>query len=132
MGADDITRIMGEVDIDHSGTIDKDEFMEIVRPILGGRDPHAEVRKCFEYFDLTENGSITRKDLVQIMDELGEDVTPQELDAMMDVADRDGDGVVDVNEFIRLVARLNLGPEYLPSEQEELEAIKTAAEQARK
>merc|ERR1719158_1495545 len=78
--ADDIARIMGEVDIDHSGTIDKDEFMEIVRPILGGRDPHAEVRKCFEYFDLQEAGAITRKDLIQIMDELGEEVTPQELD----------------------------------------------------
>jgi Ca2+-binding EF-hand superfamily protein len=129
--ADDITRIMGEVDIDNSGTIDKGEFMEIVRPILGGRDPHSEVRKCFEYFDLTDSGKITAKDLAQTMEELGEDVTPEELRAMMDVADRNGDGAVDVNEFIRLVARLNLGPEYLPSEQEELEQIKTAAEAAR-
>merc|ERR1719158_1441555 len=86
--ADDITRIMGEVDIDNSGTIDKNEFMEIVRPILGGQDPHAEVRKCFEYFDLTDCGKITAKDLAQTMEELGEDVSPEELRAMMDVADR--------------------------------------------
>merc|ERR1711918_102516 len=118
--ADDIARIMGEVDIDHSGTIDKNEFMEIVRPILGGRDPHAEVRKCFEYFDITDSGKISARDLAQTMEELGEEVTPEELRAMMDVADRNADGYVDVNEFIRLVARLNLGPEYIPQEQQEL------------
>merc|ERR1719440_436441 len=39
--ADDIARIM-------------EEFIEIVRPVLGGRDPHSEVRKCFEYFDVNE------------------------------------------------------------------------------
>merc|ERR1719399_2602430 len=129
--ADDITRIMGEVDIDNSGTIDKSEFMEIVRPILGGRDPHAEVRKCFEYFDLEEKGQITKKDLKHTLEELGEEVTDEELRAMMDVADRNGDGYVDADEFIRLVARLNLGPDYVPQEIRELETIRKNAEKAR-
>ena len=92
--AEDIARIMDEVDVDGSGTIDKDEFIEIVRPVLGGRDPHSEVRKCFEYFDVNESGVITAADLVTVMEELGEDVTSQEIEAMMEVADRDGDGAM--------------------------------------
>ena len=100
--ADDIARIMDEVDVDGSGTIDKDEFIEIVRPVLGGRDPHSEVRKCFEYFDVNESGVITAADLVTVMEELGEDVTSQEIEAMMEVADRDGDGAMAANSQVKI------------------------------
>merc|ERR1719353_652797 len=128
--ADDITRIMDEVDIDKSGTIDKEEFIEIVRPVLGGRDPHSEVRKCFEYFDVNENGMITTSDLVTVMEELGEDCTPEEIEAMMEVADRDGDGGVSMTEFVRLAARLNLAPPYDPQEAAERDAIRERAQAA--
>jgi Ca2+-binding EF-hand superfamily protein len=128
--ADDIARIMDEVDVDGSGTIDKDEFIEIVRPVLGGRDPHSEVRKCFEYFDVNESGVITAADLVTVMEELGEDVTSQEVEAMMEVADRDGDGAVSMTEFVRLAARLNLAPPYDPQEAAERDAIRERARDA--
>merc|ERR1712110_676257 len=123
MKAEDITRIMDEVDIDKSGTIDRDEFIEIARPVLGGRDPHSEVRKCFEYFDVHEKEEISISDLATVMEEMGEDVTQEELEAMMAVADRDGDGVVKMIEFVRLAARLNLAPPYDAQEAKERQEI---------
>merc|ERR1719377_72250 len=52
--------IMEEVDVDGSGEIDLDEFMEIVRPGIGGKDSLADIKKCFnEYFDVSGDGQIS-------------------------------------------------------------------------
>jgi Ca2+-binding EF-hand superfamily protein len=125
---DDITRIMEEVDADGSGTIDKHEFIEIVRPILGGRDPHAEVRKCFEFFDGNGSGVITAADLASVMQESGEEnVTAEEIEPMMQVADMDGDGAVSITDFVRLGARMNLTQRYDPKEASERERSRQEA-----
>ena len=43
---EDIFVIMDEVDVDGSGEIDIDEFMDVVRPSIGGKDMFAEVNRA--------------------------------------------------------------------------------------
>jgi len=62
----------------------------------------------FRLFDDDETGSITFANLKRVSHELGEDLTDEELQEMIDEADKDGDGEVDEGEFITLMLKLNL------------------------
>ena len=49
------------------------------------------------------NGVITRSELKMVMKNLGENLTEQDLNEMMLEADKNGDGVVDFDEFVEVV-----------------------------
>ena len=48
------------------------------------------------------------KNLRRVAKDLGEKVTDDELQMMLDEADRDGDGVVNEEEFLRVMAKVKL------------------------
>ncbi len=47
-------------------------------------------------------------DLRRVANELGENMTDEELQEMIDEADRDGDGEVSQEEFLRIMMKTNL------------------------
>lgn len=55
--------------------------------------------EAFAVFDLDKDGFITRSELRQVMNRLGENLTEDQLDAMIREADRDGDGKINEEEF---------------------------------
>ena len=59
--------------------------------------------KVFKLFDVEERGKISFKNLKKISKELGENHTDDEIQEMIDQADRDGDGEVDEDEFFRIM-----------------------------
>ena len=65
-------------------------------------------RRLFQLFDDDETGKITFRNLKRVAKELGENMTDEELQEMIDEADRDGDGEINEEEFLRIMKKTNL------------------------
>mmetsp|Transcript_3759 Transcript_3759/g.6193 ORF Transcript_3759/g.6193 Transcript_3759/m.6193 type:complete len:161 (+) Transcript_3759:81-563(+) len=105
---EEIEKMISDVDADGSGEIDYEEFLKMMTAKILKEDPKEEVLKVFRFFDDDETGKITLKNLKRIAKEVGERMTDQELQEMIDEADRDGDGEVNEEEFFRIMKRLNM------------------------
>lgn len=55
--------------------------------------------EAFAVFDVDKDGFITKSELRQVMNRLGENLTDEQLDAMIREADQDGDGKINEEEF---------------------------------
>lgn len=64
--------------------------------------------KAFRLFDDDNTGKISLKNLKRVARELGETMTDDELQEMIDEADRDGDGEISEEEFVRIMKKTNL------------------------
>jgi centrin-1 len=100
---EEIKKMIADIDTDGSGTIDFNEFLEMMTAKMSERDPMEEIIKAFRLFDDDETGKISFKNLKRVAKELGENMTDEELQEMIDEADRDGDGEVSEEEFIRIM-----------------------------
>ena len=67
-----------------------------------------EILKAFRLFDDDETGKISFKNLKRVAKELGERMTDEELQEMIDEADRDGDGEVNEKECLRIMKKTNI------------------------
>ena len=85
-----------------------EEFLQMMTHKIFNRDPKDEIMKAFRLFDDDETGKISFKNLKRVAKELGERMTDEELQEMIDEADRDGDGEVNEEEFLRIMKKTNL------------------------
>merc|ERR1711907_778772 len=86
---DEIRKMTSDIDKDGDGTIDYDEFMMMMTAKMAEKDSREEICKAFRLFDDDETGKITFKNLKRVAKELGETMTDEELQEMVDEADRD-------------------------------------------
>jgi len=86
-----------------AGTIDFEEFVEMMTGKMGDRDSPEEIRRVFKLFDDDETGKISFRNLKRVARELGENMTDEELQEMINKADLDGDGEVNEDEFMRIM-----------------------------
>merc|ERR1711861_47511 len=105
---DEIRKMISDIDKDGDGTIDFDEFMMMMTAKMAEKDSREEIIKAFRLFDDDQTGKITFKNLKRVAKELGENMTDEELQEMIDEADRDGDGEVNEEEFLRIMKKTNL------------------------
>merc|ERR1711959_21841 len=78
---------------------DFDEFMMMMTAKMSEKDSREEIGKAFRLFDDDKTGKISFKNLKRVAKELGENMTDEELQEMVDEADRDGDGEINEEEF---------------------------------
>lgn len=62
--------------------------------------------KAFRLFDDDNTGRISFKNLKRVAKELGENMTDEELQEMIDEADRDGDGEINEEDFLRIMKKV--------------------------
>eukprot|EP01137_Pigoraptor_chileana_P028561 Opistho-2@999 len=105
---EEIKKMIADIDKDGTGTIDFNEFLEMMTHKMSEKDSKEEILKAFRLFDADETGKISFKDLKRVAKELGENLTDEELQEMIDEADRDGDGEVNEEEFLRIMKKTSL------------------------
>eukprot|EP00941_MAST-03F_sp_MAST-3F-sp1_P001962 g1962.t1 len=82
----------------------------------------AEFKEAFNLFDADGGGDIDGEELGEVMRSLGQDPTPEEVQAMIDEVDEDGGGTIDFDEFLEMMAKLM--QEGNNDEEETIEAFK--------
>ena len=66
---------------------------------LMGRPDGADI---FQEFDTDGDGQISREELRAGFAKIGEELSEADIDAIMTLADTDGDGTIDTNEFVQM------------------------------
>lgn len=77
-------------------------FQSIMAARILARDPREEILRAFDLFDEGKKGVIRLDDLERVARELGENLQPDELRAMIEEFDLDGDGGINREEFMAI------------------------------
>lgn len=108
----EIQDMINNVDVDGSGTVDFNEFLKMMAHghVVRADDDHSkrrteeeEMRQAFKVFDLDGNGYIDARELKMTMCNLGENLSDKDIKHMMKLADKNGDGRIDYEEFINMM-----------------------------
>lgn len=90
-------------DADGDGFIDFKEFMDVHEK--GGGIKAMDIKNAFKTFDLDGNGRISAEELLEVLRRLGEKCSLESCKKMVRAVDADGDGLIDMDEFMTMMTR---------------------------
>ncbi|KAL3505254.1 hypothetical protein ACH5RR_035095 [Cinchona calisaya] len=106
LSREEALRIINEFDKDGDNLLEFREFVQLIE-----QDDHKDdgenyiIKKAFEMFEVEKgSGCITPNGLQQVLNRLGDAKSLQECKAMIRVYDLDGNGVLDFNEFYKMMS----------------------------
>jgi Ca2+-binding EF-hand superfamily protein len=100
-----IYQMITDLDKNKSGNIDFEEFLDMMTARMSDKDTREDIAKVFRLFDDDTSGSITLRNLRRVAKELGETMTDEELQEMIDRADSNGDGAVSMDDFYNIMTK---------------------------
>ena len=71
--------MISDLDKNKSGSIDFEEFLDMMTARMSDKDTREDIAKGFRLFDDDTSGSITLRNLRRVAKELGETMTDEEL-----------------------------------------------------
>merc|ERR1712165_197587 len=80
---EELNEMINEIDEDGNGTVDFDEFLIMMSKKIKENDSEEELREAFKVFDADGNGYINAVELRQVMMNLGEKLTEEEVEMMI-------------------------------------------------
>ncbi|XP_075807172.1 centrin-4 [Microtus pennsylvanicus] len=105
---EEIRQMIAEIDKEGTGTICFEDFFAIMSVKMNEKDEKEEMLKAFKLFDDDATGTISLNNIKRVAKELGENLTEEELQEMLDEADRDGDGEINEEEFLKMMKKTSL------------------------
>lgn len=100
-----IFQMISDLDADGNGSIDFGEWLTLMTKRVNDKDSRANVNKIFALFDDERTGFISIKNLRRVAQELGENISEEELQELINRADTDHDGLVSEEEFYTILTR---------------------------
>ncbi|CAF0861775.1 unnamed protein product [Adineta steineri] len=101
----ELMTFISQLDIDKSGTIEFEEYLSFMLTFIKKNVTTEEnLRDAFNLFDQDGDGFINTTDLRDIMTNLGEKITDEDIDEMIREADIDKDFKVNFYEFQRIMS----------------------------
>ncbi|XP_052769162.1 neo-calmodulin-like [Mya arenaria] len=101
---DELQEIVREADTDGDGVIEFDEFIVMMTKQMTNIGSEKDIREAFKVFDPQNLGYITSSDLRHVMTTRGDRMSDEEVDEMIADADLDGDGCIEYEEFVKMIA----------------------------
>merc|ERR1712224_107897 len=100
---EELKKMVTDVDNDGNGTIEFAEFLGMMTAKMGEKDTREDIEKVFKLFYDDNTNKISFRNLARVAEELGENIDDEELQDMINQADRDGDGEINIDEFYRIM-----------------------------
>ena len=102
-----LQNMINDIDKNASGTIDFDEFIEMMTAKMSDKDTREDLEKVFRLFigDDDKADKIELKHLRRVAKELNENMSDDELQEMINRADTDNDGKVSFEEFYAIMTK---------------------------
>merc|ERR1712138_190293 len=105
---EEIAKMVREMDKDGDATVDFEEVCIMLAEKMNQKDGKEEMLKGFKLFDDDNTGKISMKNFKRVAKELGENLTDQELEAILGEADTDKDGEINEAEFLNVMVKTGL------------------------
>lgn len=102
---EEMEKIITDMDCDGQGHISFQQFLELMSTKIEEKNTPEDVMKAFRLFDDDNEGKITLKNLKRVSDELGENLTDEELQEMIDEASTSGDGGISLDDFLHIMKK---------------------------
>eukprot|EP00322_Chrysochromulina_rotalis_P024764 CAMPEP_0115862106 /NCGR_PEP_ID=MMETSP0287-20121206/18004_1 /TAXON_ID=412157 /ORGANISM="Chrysochromulina rotalis, Strain UIO044" /LENGTH=173 /DNA_ID=CAMNT_0003316515 /DNA_START=58 /DNA_END=579 /DNA_ORIENTATION=+ len=104
---DELKKMILEVDSDQSGEIEFPEFLQMMTGKMASGDTREEVQKVYAMFDTDGAGTISFAALKRVAKELGESMTDDEIQSMLEHANKSGKPGkgVSFDDFYRLMQK---------------------------
>merc|ERR1711981_650391 len=100
-----IYQMITDLDKNKSGNIDFEEFLDMMTARMSDKDTREDIYKVFKLFDDDGTNTITLKNLRRVARELGETMTDEELQEMIERADSNNDKVVTMDDFYNIMTK---------------------------
>ena len=82
---EEIKKMLSEVDKDNSGKLTFEGFLALMASKMSEKDTKEEILKAFKLFDDDDTGKISFTNLKRVANELGENLTDEELQVSIDI-----------------------------------------------
>jgi len=102
-----LQEVIAETDEDGSGLLEFEEFAELAAKFLIEEDEEAlkaELKEAFRIYDKDGEGFITTDVLREILREIDQKLTEEDLDGIIEEVDEDGSGTLDFDEFMEMMS----------------------------
>jgi len=102
-----LKEIIEEIDEDGSGLLEFGEFCQLSARFLIEEDEEAlkkELKEAFRIYDKEGNGYISTDTLREILKELDNKLTEEDISGIIEEVDEDGSGTLDFDEFMDMMA----------------------------
>jgi centrin-3 len=80
-----------------------EEFIDIMKEKFSERDPREEAIMAFDLFDEEKKGKINIKNLKKAVKEINENLSDNELKAIIEEFDTDNDGYITKEDFLKIM-----------------------------